>query len=451
MFEFSRELKRILQPHSVFAPPRDGLTGGDVGLLELLDINLLTAEAKASDVAAGRIGAKDRAVLHVHQCMVWRELARRTGDGVALRKAASAAEQAVKLLDRAARPQAWARARTEQALCAMLGAELFGDQGLNAAADFALAEASAAAGRGPANASAQASRARLGGFNADATAVILFAEQFDRALGVLEAPAKARSARLPGAQTRADRAEMLLAAGQRFKDEILVARALADLNRAAAGLDAAYEPVTVARVTSLRGQALVALGELQGEARHIAEGVGAIAAQFEQLSRDHSPLDWARGQLALAHGLQALGEVTESDEALDQALAAFDRALVVLKRQPALCLTAAACVNRALCLARRAEMGVDLIALDAAEAAFRCELAAANPRLDPVAWAVCQLSLARIYETRVEITGQDRGLRAKAAMALSAALEVFAEQGLRSLSDVAVSALERLRLPSAIR
>ena len=174
MFEFSRELRRLLQPHTVFAPARDGLSGGEVALLELLDINLLKAEAKASDVAAGRIGAKDRPALHVHQSAVWRELARRTGDGAALRKAASAAEQAVKGLDRAARPLAWARARTEQALCAMLGAELFGDQGLNAAADFALAEASAAANRGPANASAQAGRARIGGFEADPARVLAF-------------------------------------------------------------------------------------------------------------------------------------------------------------------------------------------------------------------------------------------------------------------------------------
>lgn len=454
MFEFSRELKRLLKPHAVFTPARDGLTGGDIALLELLDVDLLEAEAKASDVAAGRIGARDRAALHIHQSSVWRELARRTGDGGALRKAASAAELAIKTLDRAARPQAWARARTEQALCAMLGAELFGDQGLNAAADFALAEASAVARRGPANASAQAGRARIGGLMADtsdASVVLACADQYDRALGVLDIPARGRSARLPGAQARADRGEMLLAAGQRFKDDILIARAIADLDRAAAGLDAAYEPVTAARVACMRGQALVALGELQGEARHIAQGVAAIAGQVDQLSRDHSPLDWARAQLALAHGLQSLGEVTESDEAFDQALCAYDRALMVLKRQPSLGLTATACVNRALCLARRAELGVDLIAIDAAEAAFRCELAAANPGLDPVRWAVCQLSLARIYETRMDITGQDRGLRAKAAIALTAALEVFGEQGLRSLSDVASIALERLRMPSIAR
>ena len=30
MFEFSRELRRLLQPHTVFAPARDGLCGGEV-------------------------------------------------------------------------------------------------------------------------------------------------------------------------------------------------------------------------------------------------------------------------------------------------------------------------------------------------------------------------------------------------------------------------------------
>ena len=83
--------------------------------------------------------------------------------------------------------------------------------------------------------------------------------------------------------------------------------------------------------------------------------------------------------------------------------------------------------------------------MDAAEAAFKGELTQMNPDLDPVGWAVAQTNLARIYESRAEITGHDNGGRAKAAMALDAALDVFAEHGLRSLSDLALQGLVRLR------
>ena len=86
----------------------------------------------------------------------------------------------------------------------------------------------------------------------------------------------------------------------------------------------------------------------------------------------------------------------------------------------------------------------DLAVLDAAEAAFKIELSNLAAGSDPTAWALLQVNLARLYEARADITGRDRGERASASMALEAALDVFAEQGLRSLSMVAADALERL-------
>ncbi len=56
MFEFGREFRRLFKPESF----KDGLTGGDASLLELLDLDLLRVEGRAADVAAGRISAKDR-------------------------------------------------------------------------------------------------------------------------------------------------------------------------------------------------------------------------------------------------------------------------------------------------------------------------------------------------------------------------------------------------------
>ncbi len=144
MFEFGRELKRLFGADAVNAP-RDGLTGGDASLLELLDLRMIAEEGRAADIAAGRVGAKDKAQRRLESAIVWREVARRSGDAAVLRKAAATAEAAAEAFDRERRPDGWARARCEQAFCAMLGAELFGDDGLNAAADVAFREARAAA------------------------------------------------------------------------------------------------------------------------------------------------------------------------------------------------------------------------------------------------------------------------------------------------------------------
>ncbi|MGC1302751.1 MAG: hypothetical protein WA840_10290, partial [Caulobacteraceae bacterium] len=83
-------------------------------------------------------------------------------------------------------------------------------------------------------------------------------------------------------------------------------------------------------------------------------------------------------------------------------------------------------------------------ALAEAEAAFRTELATRSAVRDPIAWAVVQIGLARIYEARADLTGSN-GEIPDAAFALSEALDVFAERGLRSLSDIALTALDRLK------
>ncbi|MBU2135242.1 MAG: hypothetical protein KKA45_03485, partial [Alphaproteobacteria bacterium] len=92
MFEFGRELRRVLSP--AVSPPRDGVAGGDSALLDLLDLDMLRAEGRSADVAAGRVSARDPAARLLEASMVWREVARRSGDAVALRKAAACAQNA---------------------------------------------------------------------------------------------------------------------------------------------------------------------------------------------------------------------------------------------------------------------------------------------------------------------------------------------------------------------
>jgi hypothetical protein len=100
--------------------------------------------------------------------------------------------------------------------------------------------------------------------------------------------------------------------------------------------------------------------------------------------------------------------------------------------------------DRATCLARRAERSGDLGALAEAEGAFKAELIDGQGGGDAIAWAVTQVALARIYEVRADLADAP-GERSKAAYALTEALDVFADRGLKSLSDVAQAALERVR------
>ena len=449
MFEFRRELKRFFQPETL----KDGLVAGDPSLLELLELNLLMAEARAADIAAARIGAEDRPARQLEAAAIWREIARRTGDAIALRKSASAGELACAGFGQDRRPQLWARARCEQAAAAVLGAELFGDDGLNAAADIAFAEAQVSGKSSLAATLADAGRslieARTAMSSANRVLALDIAARFDAPAEALDVYGKKHPiGRLMAAQTRADRAEFLTACGDRLKDPHLLRMALDGLNLVLARLDRDYEPLSWARAMTLRAGAKAALCDLEGDVGVVAQVVDDLVSVLEHVSRDHSPMDWARAQMALAGALQMLAEVSDGETAFDQALKCLDRALSVFDRQPAVLDRANALYRRASCLLRQAELSGKVESLDAAEAALRADLISMNPSADPVGWAVRQLNFARLYEARTDLTGPDSRARRSASVALSAALDVFTEHGLRTLSDVALRGLERLKEPT---
>ena len=189
----------------------------------------------------------------------------------------------------------------------------------------------------------------------------------------------------------------------------------------------------LARVQVAKAAAKAALGEMTGDLARLARAVSDLATALDTLGRDQSPLDWARGQTTLARALAQLGEATENETAFHKALACYDRAGLVLKEAPGLVLRAEAANGRGLALARLAELTGDTQVLDAAEAAFKHELASGPHRNDPVAWAMLQVQLGQVYTTRLALTRRDRGERAAAALAFQAALDVFGEEGLRSL------------------
>jgi hypothetical protein len=448
MFGIGRELKRLFGAERL-SRPQDGLTGGDAALLELLDLKLLMDEARAADVAAGRVGARDRAQRRLQAAMVWREAARRTGDPVALRKAAATAEAAATAFEADRRMEGWARARGEQAWCALLGAELFGDHGLNAAAEVAFKDARAAVRGGLAAVLADlglavvAARRDLSTGDADVARAV--AAKFDAPIAGLDALARRITvARIWAADARLIRADVLCGFGARLQDEALLKSAVDDAAAAARKVNEHYEPLTCARAEILRAQALNLWGEAAGDLEVVTAAAAVAAEALDQSARDVSPFDWARAQLTLAQVLQTLGEAAADRHSLEQAITAYDRADQALKEAPATTLRGLCAGARAVCLARMAEMTGDLAVLDIAEAAMKTELANTPAGRDPVAWALAQLHLARLYEARVEITGKDQGRRAAAVLALDSALDVFAEEGQHALSRMAYEVLERI-------
>jgi len=448
MFGLARDIRRLF----VGEPVRgQSLTGGDSALLELLDLGLLLQEGRTADVTASRIPARDRPRRRLEAALIWREAARRSGDVAHLRKAAATAEAASALLDRGRRPDAWAQARCEQAYCALAGAELFGDLGLNVAAELAFTEARASARSGFSAAVAEvglaivAARGNL--TRVDAVEAASLAARFDGPIATLEALAKrVPAARGKAAEVRLSRADILCGLGARLKDAELLRRAVQDAAYAACRLNADYEPLTWARAEIVHAQALTLWGELSVDVDAVTGAAQILTDVLEHLTRDHSPLDWARAQLGLAETLQVLGEATGETKAFEQAVTCYDRANLVLKDIPAMPLRGLAASARAACLARSAELTGDLAILDVAEAAMKMELCALQARRDPVGWAVAQLHLARLYEARLDLTGRDRGQRVAAITALEAALDVFTEEGVRTLSVMASDALERLRV-----
>ena len=445
MFEFGRELKRLFE---IDAPPRDGVTGGDASLLELLDMDLLRGEARASDIAAGRISAKEPHQRRLEAARVWRELARRSGDPAALRNAVLGAEKAVQGFKGDARVKGWAAARCEQAMSAMLGAELYGDDGLNAAAEAALRDAIAAAPASPAAAFASGQLVRLaarpvlrgGDYDAARSAAAAFDEPIAALTTHLRHKAVSKDV---VSDLRCARAEMLLGCAGRLNDVRLHEQAIDELDKLADRLDGAHEPLAWARVQTLRAAARVGAGETTGRIEDIAEGVEILVAALDALTPDHSPLDWARMQQSLAVALQSLGEGSQTDRAFEHALTCYDRALWATRRQPALMLRSTLAQNRAQCLARRAEQGADPGMIDDAISELRCDLARLSPGRDPVGWAILQVDLAQLYMARLRLLGRD-GDRAAAGLALSSAIEVFGEHGLRSLIDQSCRTLDEL-------
>jgi len=397
-----------------------------------------------------------------------REIARRNGLRPRLIQAAAAAERAAQAVQRDTSRDAvriFAAARLQQALCALERSRLFAeDDGLDharahlSAAERALGESCGATGGATGRATGGVTGGQFSGPNlmharllaatalvtGDQAAIATTVELFDRAIFAMESRVRASGVGQHDlALARCERAELLIGMGQRLKDSGHLEHAAKAMATLCSELDPDYLPQSFARAQILRGAALRALGECTGEAHLMKAAASAFRAALDAIPVRHNPLDRARAAHGLGLAFQGLAEAASDVRLYRPALFAMDRALIELPRH-GLPLRAVVAHDRAACLARRAERSGDLGALAEAEGAFKAELIEGRSGGDPVAWAVTQVALARIYEVRADLSNAP-GERSKAAYALTEALDVFADRGLKSLSDVAQAALERVR------
>ena len=443
MFEFGRELGRIFR--------NQGRAETDSSLYELLNLQLLITQGRNADIEGGRVSTKNRFTPYLEAAQIWREYARRTGDPVAVRRAAAAAENAGKA---AKSVNDAAMAVLEQAQTCLLSVDLFETYDLLKSAEDLLAGGRAAVQDDEAlrarfnrvEGQLAARYAAKDGIGGDLELALLAMSHIDRAIERADQRVRqtgAASDKIDAAQARFERGDLLMLVGVDRCDSSLMLAVIKDFEALQQRLDPAYEPVTYGRVVLRLAQAHIRKGEIEGRPEIISEGIALLSTQDEAVDYEHAPLDWVEHKQTLAMGLQALAELTLNEEIYQKAMQIYDLAL---KRplQKGLSLRGQLMNNRAACLAKHAELKGDLRSLDAAEVAFKSELRATKPQDDPVNWAILQTNLARLYVARGDITGFMME-RTEAAYALEAAHEIFVEHGLRGLADTAQSHLDRVR------
>ena len=422
----------------------------DIERMELVDVAALRIELANQSLAVHRTAERERPGLLLDQALLMAEIARRTGEAVMLARSAHATERALRGLKD---PRQNVAGRLLLAAIGVRTAQLYNDP---AAADAALA--------------------RLAQLDADATLIEVervtalglkgrllahkaLAENdlngAVEAAGVLDeavrrADVKVRKEKMSKAEAanlRLERAELLIGFGAQLKDDRLLIQAEADMTQLSARLDRDRLPISWSRSETLRGAALLALGELEADPLRLQAGVERVSFALNHLPHGHSPLDSALSAHTLGLGLTSLGEVADDEALFGRAINSFEEAILAFDTAPDLAQRAVVAYDRASAILRRAERAGDEVALLAAEALFRSELTAINPRKDAASWAVIQMALARVYRVRDLIQGGCAS-RGKALMALNEALDVFVEKGMKSLADIALSGVEDLKAAS---
>lgn len=434
MFGLNRQVQKLVEvqgrPNS-----REGLTADDISRAEPLPLASLLEEAFNADAVAERSTGRRRSQLKLDSAVLWREVARRSGEVRALSRAATAAKEALE--GHGWRSASGARARSEQGYIALLGAELFEDRGLLDVASKAFEDAVAGPSRGLAASISEigllAIKGRQTASTGDAQAARVAAARFAQPIAAL----RAMSGRIPAARILSIeghilRADLLCKWGARLNDTPLLRAAIRDTVTAASGLTPDFEPLTIARIGFARAAAQIALGEVVEDAEICLAGVNLLEGLVSEITVEHSLLDRARIEFLLGRGHEALGDLSGDALSYQRALAYYEKVDEITAKREGLVLRDQAAVRRVLCLARSAELSQDASGLEHAEKALRSRITETPVARDPGSWALLHVNLSRLLLCR-HWAAPDAHLLAGAHSAFASALDVLPEDSLRAL------------------
>ena len=417
MFEFGRDLRRLFDGHQ---------TDQDLGWLEVVDVDMLRAEARRQTVDAGRATCTRPNPAWLLASALWREHARRSGAADSLQQARLTALDARKAArgndDRAEAVVALAETM-------VLSFDLYGGpeslrRALSIIEDLKgqTTRPAAMARRTAVHAQARARLARTD--DSDGLQAMAFLDQAVHDLS-----------RRPGLlldTLKLDRAALTLMFGIEKRDARLLDQAGRELRDLVETCPAERRPLTRARALSLCGAGLSALATLADNAEAREQGSALFDAACDQFTADHSPMDWAAVTLARAAAIPGAACLTGHGETREVATA-----LTATRTVLGLAM-ADAQVDAGVLMA---ESQGDLHALDRLAARLRSRLALDRPR--PVAWAVDQIGLARIALAKARLLDTSPGpvrlvlIEAAAAARDEGALLITdrAEQLLRRVAD----------------
>jgi tetratricopeptide (TPR) repeat protein len=443
MFEFGRELRRIFNAHERI--------GTDPSLFELFNLEMLIAHGRALDIDAGRVSAQDPFSLYLEASDVWSEYARRTGDPIALKRAATSAEHA----GRAAKSVGQAtQAALAQAKTCLYTLDLYNSIDLMTSAEKLIEQCRPATSSHTylaqplqaVEAMLLSKRAARSAIDGDLEIALKAMSHIDRAIAAADQAVKRQntsSNRLMAAHIRFERADILTLVALNRGDSAIFSAIISVFKALLARLDHATEPLTYGRVALRLGLAYIHSGQIEANAQKVNEGVALLSRDEAVVEFDHAPLDYIAHKQALAIGMQAIGALMANEAALDQALGLFDLALKKLPHK-ALCVRHDLYHQRLSLLVHKAEIACDRHSLHDVETQLKADIRALNPSNEPVFWAILQINLAHLYIVRGDLSGIMME-RNEAIYALCAALEIFEENGLVALTGQAQTWLTRLK------
>lgn len=406
-FELARDIRNVF---------RQARQDEDLTWLELIGAGLVEAEARQGSIEAGRVSTRRPREAALHASALWREAARRTGRRAAIDHSLAEAETAETL---SRTPGERAASALEAALTLMAEHDLRGAPGLLDRASACLV-IGADASDARLSARVDAAHARLSWRTArrgeDAAGLTAAAALMDAALHRLETVGDVAG---DAFELRLDRAALTLESGIASRDARLLDQAGRDLHALVEAAPADRLPLTHARALTLCAAGLSRLAVLAGDLGALTRSREMFDAAADAFTPDHSPLDWAAVQLAMAAGGRVPGRAV-----LMQAEALTDG--------EGLTLGALARSARSNAEIAAAENAGDGAALEVVETRLMRRLRLATAADAPLDWASDQIALAEVAAARARMTnaGWPRGLD----MALAEAEMTAAEHGCVALA-----------------